>query len=365
MVEEGSTAEVEPFPEEGWIHEYWILDGEWIAPEGPFGLIIDGHHELIAVFAEEPLVMWALSIEISGSGMTTPEPGSYLYPDSIEVLVDALPEEGWMLDHWMLNTEYQEPVNPFPLSMNENYSLAAFFVEIPQAIRELTVEIQGAGSTAPGLGNHYYPENETVPVEAFPAEEWILDHWILDSEPQSPENPLPVYMNTSHVLRAVFAGPPPVASIESCSAFGDQTDAFNLSDIVYVIGDNYSPSASFDCYVVTDVETWTDGLAIPSRVPGTVVAVSSNIEGWIPPTIVWLSPNITGHYDILVDVNSNGHYDEGVDALDDGDIEVTDGFIVISELPLPFILPLIMLLTALAVFISKRSIFSRTLIHSR
>ncbi len=365
MVEEGSTVEVEPFPAEGWIHDYWILDGEWIAPEGSFGLIIDGHHELIAVFAEEPSVAWTLSIEISGSGITAPEPGSHLYPDGIEVLVDALPEEGWMLDHWMLNTEYQEPVNPFPLIMDANHSLAAFFVEIPQAIRELTVEIHGTGTTEPGLGNHYYPENETVPVEAFPAEGWTLDHWILDSEHQSPDNPLLVYMNTSHVLRAVFVGPPPIASIESCNAFGDQTDSFNLSDIVYVIGDDYSPSASFDCYVVADVETWTDGLVIPSRVLGTVVSISSNIEGWIPPTIVWLSPNLTGHYDILVDVNSNGYYDEGVDALDDADIEVTDGFIVISEFPLHFILPTIMLLTALAVLVPKRKIFSRTPIHSK
>jgi hypothetical protein len=146
----------------------------------------------------------------------------------------------------------------------------------------------------------------------------------------------------------------PEAVIESCDPAGDQKDLFDLGETVYVTGGGYSPSTAYNFSIVVDVETWTDGMAIPERVAETLTTVSSNIDGDIPPTAVWGDPQAVGKYDMVVDVNGNGQYDVGIDVLDDNDIEVTAGFSVIPEFP-SFIVPqLFLIATLLAAIIYRR-----------
>jgi hypothetical protein len=116
-------------------------------------------------------------------------------------------------------------------------------------------------------------------------------------------------------------------TIESCDSAGAKKDSFNPSETVYAYGSGYAPSTVYSLYVVPDV-TWTNGMAIL----GTAISVSSDSSGNIPPTTVMSPPLTPGKYDIVVDVNGNGVYDAGVDALDDNDIQVTAGFLVIPEL---------------------------------
>ena len=145
-----------------------------------------------------------------------------------------------------------------------------------------------------------------------------------------------------------FAPPP---TIESCNPSGIKKDDFNIGEIVYVNGSGYSSSTSYDLYVVEDVDPWTDGLLIPTRVADTLTTVSSDPSGTILPTAVWGNPETVGRYDVVVDVNGNGQYDVGVDALDDTDIQLTAGFVVpeFSSLLLVFIMA-----TLLSVFFLKR-----------
>jgi hypothetical protein len=79
---------------------------------------------------------------------------------------------------------------------------------------------------------------------------------------------------------------------------------------------------------VEDVESWTDGLLIPARMPGSDSSITSDTNGNVLPVTVWSDPSTVGSYDIIVDVNKNGRYDEGIDALDNNDIEVTAGFVI-------------------------------------
>jgi hypothetical protein len=146
--------------------------------------------------------------------------------------------------------------------------------------------------------------------------------------------------------------PQPIA--ESCSSAGDQKSSFNLGETVYVTGANFSASRTYDLFIIVDQVTWTNGMAIPKRLPGTVTNVSSNNVGDIPPTAVWTNPQTVGNYDIVVDVNGNGHYDVGIDALYVNATEITAGFSVTPEFPLSFILPLFMTATLLAIGISRR-----------
>jgi hypothetical protein len=117
-------------------------------------------------------------------------------------------------------------------------------------------------------------------------------------------------------------------TIESCSATGEKKDSFNLYEDVHVNGTGFLLSKSYDFYIVEDVESWTDGMLIPARMPGSDSSITSDTNGTVLPVTVWSDPSTVGSYDIIVDVNKNGRYDEGIDALDNNDIEVTAGFVI-------------------------------------
>jgi hypothetical protein len=140
-------------------------------------------------------------------------------------------------------------------------------------------------------------------------------------------------------------------TIESCDGVGVPKDTFYLNDYVYVKGSDFDEFESYDLYVVEDV-TWVDGMAIPTRIPGTPTSVSSLGEGIILATSLGhLDP---GKYDILVDFNGDGDFNEGIDALDDSDIQVTAGFFVVPEVPLGTISAMISMTIALIGYVSYR-----------
>jgi hypothetical protein len=212
---------------------------------------------------------------------------------------------------------------------------------------------QGSAVKSPDQAAYTYGTN--VSVEAFPDPGWKLDHWLLDAVDVGSMNPYMVAMYDSHALTAVFVEKPP-AIVESCNSCGARKDSFKLEDVVYGVGSGYSPSGTYSLYIVNDVTNWIDGMDIP--VPVVVVKVYSDASGNLAPTVIWDRPITPGKYDIIVDVNGNGKYDFGIDALDDNDIVITAGFLVVPEYLLGTILGLGGCFTALGIFyLSKRKNF--------
>jgi len=127
---------------------------------------------------------------------------------------------------------------------------------------------------------------------------------------------------------------PPDPTVEATDGAGVVDDYYLPGETVYIKGSGFSSSTTYQLYVVNDAD-WYDEEPIPSRVPGTETNVTTDSNGDIPVgTVAWNPPLTTGKYDVVVDVDNNGKYDQLTDALDDGDIEVTAGFLVIPELPL-------------------------------
>jgi parallel beta-helix repeat protein len=141
-------------------------------------------------------------------------------------------------------------------------------------------------------------------------------------------------------------------SIESCDLAGSWKDIFNPSEAIYVTGKGYSPSTTYNVYIVNDVVSWVDGMDIPT--PFVASTASSDHEGDILPTAVWSPPLAPGKYDIVVDVNDNGKYDFGIDALDDNDLVLTAGFLVIPEYWMGTILGLAGCFAALGIFCTRQ-----------
>lgn len=188
---------------------------------------------------------------------------------------------------------------------------------------------------------------DAVPVTNITLTTSTLPLWVnLD-----PEDLLLVQCDT----RTLYLGElPPLANVESCDLAGVRKDSFNSDETVYAKGSWFSPSTTYDLYIVVDVR-WIDGITLPERIPDTAKTVSTDSSGNILPTAVWDPPLTTGKYDIVIDINRNGHYDEGIDALDDHDIEVTAGFFI-PEFPSFLIMPLFMIATLLIVMRALRKI---------
>jgi hypothetical protein len=104
-------------------------------------------------------------------------------------------------------------------------------------------------------------------------------------------------------------------TVESANNAGTPQDIFQPADPIYAIGSGYTPSTTYDLYVVLDT-TWTDGMVIPARVTGTETSVTTDGSGNIAAGILIWSSSVAGQYDMVVDVNGNGNYDAGTDALD-------------------------------------------------
>jgi hypothetical protein len=143
--------------------------------------------------------------------------------------------------------------------------------------------------------------------------------------------------------------------IESCNFIGERKDTFDLGETVYVNGSGFSSSTGYSFYLVADQETWTDGMAIPPRVPETETSIPSNADGTLGPLPVWADPQTSGNYDIIIDINNNGQYDAGIDTLDDSDIDVTSGLTVIPEFSSILLLLILAILVSLSAIILKRN----------
>ena len=308
--------------------------------------------------------------------------GNYWYSDTIMDLVaqgkwDKLPPMYITndYDHEKLGDVLQIPLIGVAAGFTCKALGAANSITVPGDLEMLTMEFQ-INTYGPSWfyvwkdPSHYSPWPYTGAVGLFYESMFPEGTHPTPSMWQSPLGPPPYYTMDYDVLwydgqptptsafmfpaSALLIANPPPPVIESCDSTGVNKDLFDLSETVHVNGSGYSPSTTYDIYIVNDETSWSDGMTIPTRVPGTNTTVSSNPTGDIPPTAVW-SPDLTlGKYDIVVDVNNNSKYDVGIDALDDMDIEETAGFHVIPEFPSLIILPLFMIATLLAVIVYGR-----------
>ena len=68
-----------------------------------------------------------LSISISGSGETSPNPGNYRYLENTELDVSATTDMGWEFKYWILDGAVAGSQNPIMVSMDSDHDLEAIF----------------------------------------------------------------------------------------------------------------------------------------------------------------------------------------------------------------------------------------------
>jgi hypothetical protein len=113
------------------------------------------------------------------------EPNGYLFDEWTGADVNLLTNSG------SLSTSFNMPAKS--VSFVANYSTAY----------NLTILIEGNGTTSPASGTHQYKSGEIASVTATPDNNWVLTHWLYDTF-EYITNPMTVTMNGNKTITAVF-----------------------------------------------------------------------------------------------------------------------------------------------------------------
>jgi hypothetical protein len=93
--------------------------------------------------------------------------------------------------------------NPITIHMDMDHELVANFTY--KGAFELTIEVEGTGTTNPLPGIYTHNCCESVIVTAMETDQcWPFDHWMLDGVPVGSTNPITIHMDMDHTLIAVF-----------------------------------------------------------------------------------------------------------------------------------------------------------------
>jgi len=218
---EGETATVTAIPDAGYRFSHWILDGE-TRTENPINITMDRDYSLTAYFEVVPPTEYTLTINTTVGGTTDPTPGTYTYPEGTSVNVTAIPDSGYVFDHWVLDGATRTE-NPITVLMDSDHTLTAYFTTAPPVEYTLTISTTTGGTTDPAPGSYTHPEGTSVTVTAIPDSGYEFDHWVLDGATRT-ENPITVLMDSDHTLTAYFRLIPVEYTLTISTTTGGTTD---------------------------------------------------------------------------------------------------------------------------------------------
>ena len=140
----------------------------------------------------------------------------------------------------------------------------------------------------------------------------------------------------------------------STDSAGNSKSAFNMSDNVYVRGQDFPADTDVTIYLIPDGAEALLANAVANA------STTTNSTGGLPVTLVWSQPLTLGEYDIWVDVNRNASFDSG-DVWNSQSIGIY-GLDVIPEFSTLTSMLLILVVLTVAIAIYKRRLL-KTPIH--
>jgi hypothetical protein len=180
-----------------------------------------------------PPTAYDLTISVVGSGTTDPAPGVYTYAEGTVVDVDAVPDSGWLLDHWERDSVDVGTSVPYSVVMDANHMLTAFFVEIPPEQWTLQVNsdpIDGVEFAVDGA-THATPWSDLLDESSYTIvmpSSWMVDsdvysfdHW--DDSSTNPTRIINLAFDVTVTAYYVLELPPPVQSELTLAVVGSGT----------------------------------------------------------------------------------------------------------------------------------------------
>jgi len=221
-----ASVTVTAVPDPGYIFDYWV-SGFWLmGNQNPNTIMMVKNVSLEAVFENAASAQRTLTITAVAGGTTDPPPGNYTCGYMANVTVTAIPDPGYMFDHW--TSVYGDNFgtqNPWMLMMNWNFTIQPLFENATSGPRTLTIWSASNGTTDPPPGTYTYDYGENVTVTAIPQNGTYFGGWSLDQTSGGMSNPITITMDRSHDLGPKFVPNPPfIVTVTISPATGGTTD---------------------------------------------------------------------------------------------------------------------------------------------
>lgn len=121
---EGSTIHLEAVPAPGFLFDRW--SGDLSGTTNPATVVIDCNKRVTANFSQ---VVHTLTMQVSGSGSTTPKVGTHDYREGMVVSMIATPDDGWEFDIW--SGDVSDPTSATTtVTIDSDKTITANFSEI-------------------------------------------------------------------------------------------------------------------------------------------------------------------------------------------------------------------------------------------
>ena len=146
---------------------------------------------------------YSLTIESSTGGSTDPPAETYTQDAGTTLTVTTTPNNGYTLNHWLLDGANAGNSNPFTVHFNADHTLQPIFTQGSTTQYTLTIQQSTGGSTSP-TGTCTQNAGTTLTVTTTPNNGYTLNHWLLDGANAGSSNPFTVHFNFDHTLQPIF-----------------------------------------------------------------------------------------------------------------------------------------------------------------
>ncbi|HOV32720.1 MAG TPA: leucine-rich repeat domain-containing protein [Candidatus Hydrogenedens sp.] len=200
----GQMANLSANPDEGSCFAQWTGDAASYGSSDYAGIYMDSDKTVGALFSNE---CYTLTIEIIGNGVLSPPAGIYQYAKGAVRQIYAWGNTGYMLDHWEDGDGNNlGSSSPLEVTITEDITIRAIFIKIPSY--NLTINVNGSGTTNPTPGTYNYSPGAVASVSAMPDSGWLFNGWTGDIGSANPmDNPIQIQMDSDKYITANFVSP--------------------------------------------------------------------------------------------------------------------------------------------------------------
>jgi hypothetical protein len=206
----GSDVLITTTPTQGWVFKSW--SGDASGSTDTIKVTMTGDKIITAEFTQSlnQAKNYILTIDSpQGNGWTSPLNGVYSFTNGSSIEIEAIADEGWQFDHWVLDDQYMDFKNPLTLVLSVNYTVKPVFVETVSTFPAdktypLSLNIIGSGNgsinLSPSGGN--YPAGTVVTLTGIPAANSSFTSWSGDLI--GALNPVTITMDSAKDVTADF-----------------------------------------------------------------------------------------------------------------------------------------------------------------
>ena len=171
---QGSKVNISASPASGWRFTHWIGD---VANNNSASTTVTMSTDKTVTAVFEKIPTYTLTIAINGEGTVSPAAGSYTHQQNTTVTLSATPADGWRFVNWTGGVTDPNSVTTTVIMTGDKTVTANF---APRDSFNLTINIEGEGTTSPRAGTRTYSRNTEVEVTATPATGYKFYRWIGD-----------------------------------------------------------------------------------------------------------------------------------------------------------------------------------------